>query len=252
MKNILVLHKKEGQTPLGALENFKKKNPEYRGVSLTYAGRLDPMASGVLLVLAGKAIANKEKYLALEKEYCFKLLFGYATDTHDILGKVIKKKISKESWLKSQDILKKKLKEISQCFIGEIMQEYPNYSSKTVNGKALFVYAREKKLVKVPSHQVKIKKLSFGDVKKMKPKRLYSIIEKRIYRVKGDFRQREILKIWKRVLMNRNAQIVYIMDARIVCSSGTYIRKIAHDIGVQIKIPALAWNITRTRVGKFK
>jgi len=52
VKNILLLNKKEGETPLEALQAFRSKNKKYKGVKMTYAGRLDPMASGLLLVLA--------------------------------------------------------------------------------------------------------------------------------------------------------------------------------------------------------
>ncbi len=71
LNKILVLNKKEGETPLEALEIFRKKNKEYMGVKMTYAGRLDPMASGLLLILAGEEAKNKEKYLILGKEYEF-------------------------------------------------------------------------------------------------------------------------------------------------------------------------------------
>ena len=104
MKNIIILNKKEGETPLESLENFRSKNSKYFNLPMTYAGRLDPMASGLLLILAGEEVKNKEKYLNLEKEYEFEVLFGFSTDTHDILGKVIsvrkvlaeKKEIEKE------------------------------------------------------------------------------------------------------------------------------------------------------------
>ena len=61
IKKIILLNKKEGETPLEALENFRFKNKEYKDVKMTYAGRLDPMASGILLILAGDEIKNKEK-----------------------------------------------------------------------------------------------------------------------------------------------------------------------------------------------
>ena len=53
---------------------------------MTYAGRLDPMASGLLIVLAGEETKNKEKYLNLDKEYLFEVLFGFKTVTYDFLG----------------------------------------------------------------------------------------------------------------------------------------------------------------------
>ena len=52
-KKIIILNKKEGETQLQALENFRNKNPIYLGVPMTYAGRLVPMASCLLLILAG-------------------------------------------------------------------------------------------------------------------------------------------------------------------------------------------------------
>ena len=89
MKKIILLNKKEGETPLEALDRFRMANPKYKDEKMTYAGRLDPMASGVLLVLVGEEIKQKDKYLALNKEYEFEILFGFATDTYDILGKVV-------------------------------------------------------------------------------------------------------------------------------------------------------------------
>ena len=91
MKKILILHKKEGETPLEALNVFRFKNKKYKDVKMTYAGRLDTLVSGLLLVLTGDTVKEKEKYLKLNKEYEFKILFGFATDTYDVLGKVTKK-----------------------------------------------------------------------------------------------------------------------------------------------------------------
>lgn len=51
MKKVIILNKKEGETPLIALEYFRSKRKEYKDLKMTYAGRLDPMASGVLVVL---------------------------------------------------------------------------------------------------------------------------------------------------------------------------------------------------------
>ena len=63
MKKVIVLNKKEGETPLEAMEAFRASNKQYKDFKMTYAGRLDPMASGLLLVLVGDEVKNKEKYL---------------------------------------------------------------------------------------------------------------------------------------------------------------------------------------------
>src|SRR3989344_2297636 len=83
---IFELYKKEGQTPLEAMEEFRKENLEYKDQKMTYAGRLDPMAEGVLLILTGDDCKEKQKYLGLNKEYEFEILWGFQTDTYDILG----------------------------------------------------------------------------------------------------------------------------------------------------------------------
>ncbi|MEI7424912.1 MAG: hypothetical protein WCK10_02225, partial [Candidatus Staskawiczbacteria bacterium] len=104
MKKIIILNKKEGETPLFALEKFKKSNPKYLDTPMTYAGRLDPMASGVLIILAGDEIKKKEKYLNLDKEYNFSVLFGFNTDTYDILGKVIEKNAQQQTFFGKQEL----------------------------------------------------------------------------------------------------------------------------------------------------
>ena len=92
IKKVLKLNKKPGETPLECLNRFKVDNPEYEGEKMTYAGRLDPLASGVLLVLVGEECKKKEKYLGLDKEYELTILFGFSTDSHDVLGLIEDKK----------------------------------------------------------------------------------------------------------------------------------------------------------------
>ena len=60
MKQVLNIYKKAGETPLEAINRFRAANPEYRNVKITYAGRLDPLAEGVLILLAGDAVYEKE------------------------------------------------------------------------------------------------------------------------------------------------------------------------------------------------
>jgi tRNA U55 pseudouridine synthase TruB len=85
-QQILNLYKEAGETPLECMERFRLAHKEYGGVPMTYAGRLDPLASGVLLVLASEARFKREEFLALPKEYEFECLWGISTDTYDPLG----------------------------------------------------------------------------------------------------------------------------------------------------------------------
>ena len=248
MKKVILLNKKEGETPLLSLERFRVKNKAYKNVPMTYAGRLDPMASGLLVVLAGDECKKKEKYLVLPKEYEFEILFGFATDTHDILGKV--KKCARQDL--AQKDLKKSIKNNLKNFTGKFMQKYPAYSSKTVKGKQLFAYARAGEKIKLPEHEVSVASLKLGKIKKINSKKLLENIEKRIAKVQGDFRQKEILKIWRKMLNTRClTNKFFIASFKIKCSSGTYVRSISHSLGERIGIPALAYSIKRTKVGKY-
>lgn len=243
-KKFYLVNKKEGQTPLESLEVFRVKNKIPLDVPMTYAGRLDPLASGLLLLLSGEECKNKQKYLNLDKEYEFEVLFGFKTDTYDILGKVIA-----EGYLmnKKEDI-EKLIKKNLKYFKGKIVQKYPIYSSKTVEGKPLFAYARSNKAVEIPEREVTIKSLKYLNLRKISSKTLLKNIETRVNKVNGDFRQKEILKIWQKNL-NKD-KYFYVANFKIKCSSGTYVRTIANNLGERIGLPTLAYSIKRTKIGK--
>ena len=261
-RKVIVLNKKEGQTPLECLEVFRAENDEYKNLKMTYAGRLDPMASGLLLILAGEETKNKEKYLKLGKEYKFEVLFGFRTDTYDILGKVFKTGFSQIQNFRgprkgvSQTVenlvslkIQKLLQENLKHFTGKFVQKYPMYSSKTVKGKPLFSYARKGEEIEAPKSIVNVESLKLLKIRKINNQKLLENIEKRIKRVNGDFRQDEILKIWRKKL--EKEKTFHIVSFKIKCGSGTYVRGIANSLGERVKIPALAYSIKRTRVGKY-
>ncbi len=245
LKKFILLNKKEGETPLEALELFRKKNKKYKEAKMTYAGRLDPMASGLLIILAGEETKQKEKYLKLSKEYEFEILFGFATDTYDILGKVV---MSKHFQVESKQ-LEKLIKINLKNFTGKFIQRYPIYSSKSVNGKQLFEYARAGEEVEIPEREVQVSSLKFLKLRKITSAKLLADVEKRINKVNGDFRQKEVIKIWKKNL-SKNKTSFFIADFKIKCSSGTYVRGIANSLGEAINTPALALSIKRTKIGK--
>ena len=244
MKKILLFNKNGWETPLQALDRFRLSHKAYQDLKMTYAGRLDPMASGLLLVLVDEEIKNKEKYLALNKEYEFEILFGVATDTYDILGKVTK---TLRSCLRVQE-LEQKIKEKIKNFTGKFIQKYPMYSSKTVKGKQLFEYARSGEMVEAPEREVSVTELKFLKLRKITSKQLLENIERRIRKIKGDFRQKEILKIWQKKLRQQGESLL-IGKFKIKCGSGTYVRGIANSLGDKIDIPALAFSIKRTKIG---
>lgn len=246
LKKLYLINKKIAETPLEALEVFRNNNKIPKDIPLTYAGRLDPMASGLLLILVGEECKNKEKYLNLDKEYDFQVLFGFSTDTYDILGKIINTDFNVLDQESLEKLIKKNLKNLK----GKIIQKYPLYSSKTVEGKPLFTYARNNQEVDIPNREVNIKNLKFLNLKKISSKKILKDIKARVGKVRGDFRQKEILKIWQKNLKKDND--FYIGDFKVSATSGTYVRSIANNLGEYINLPALAFNIKRTKLGKYK
>lgn len=243
MNDVFLTNKKEGETPLFCLEKLRQRKKIPKDVPMTYAGRLDPMASGKLLILVGEKVKEKEKYLGLDKEYEFEVLFGFATDTHDILGKVTGYSLE----FLDKKILTKKIKENLGFFKAKIKQKYPMYSSKTVAGKQLWQYARGGEEIEVPEREVEVKSLKLLKIKRVNSSSILQNTEMRIKKVKGDFRQKEILKIWQEKLGQGKKQY-YIARFKIKCSSGTYVRVVANELGQKIGIPALAYSIKRTKI----
>lgn len=217
---------------------------------MTYAGRLDPMASGLLLILAGEECKNRGKYLNLSKEYEFQVLFGCATDTYDILGKVTAKACEEHLDALNMPSLEKQIKKNLKYFRGTFIQKYPIYSSKTVKGKALFEYGREGVEVEVPEREVSVKSLKFINLKKITSKNLLADIEKRISKVDGDFRQKDIVGTWRKELSKKEENF-FIGSFKVACTSGTYVRGIANSLGEKMGLPALAYTIKRTKIGKY-
>jgi tRNA U55 pseudouridine synthase TruB len=86
MRRFAVINKQVGETPLEAMEAWRTTEGLKKDIPLAYAGRLDPMASGTLIVLIGEECKRQKSYQAFDKEYRFEVLVGFRSDTGDILG----------------------------------------------------------------------------------------------------------------------------------------------------------------------
>ncbi|PIY94343.1 MAG: hypothetical protein COY68_03170 [Candidatus Levybacteria bacterium CG_4_10_14_0_8_um_filter_35_23] len=244
--SVIVLNKPIGKTPLQTIEEYRLVHPELTCVKLAYAGRLDPMAEGLLLVLVGEECKKKKDYENLSKIYEFEVLFGISTDTFDVMGKITK--INPQPVKISAEEIHKVIKK----YKGEILQEYPPYSSLRVNGKPLFWWARENRLdeIKIPKKRIMINELGIMSNYQITSKELLKIVHKRMEKVMGDFRQKEILQVWDKKLKDRNFRFS-VLSFKIICSSGTYVRSIANKMGEDLRIGAIALSIKRTKIGKF-
>lgn len=232
-------------TPLEAIRTFQEKNPEYKELKMSYAGRLDPLAEGVLLVLTGDELKEQKKYWGLDKQYEADILFGFSTDTYDVLGIPSYPPHAFEKKIPNQ-------KEI-QKFQGNYTFTLPPYSSHKINGKPLFWWARNNKLdeIEIPRKTVKIYKIELREEKNIKKDDLLEKILEKIDSVQGDFRQKEIKEAWKEALKGSPTVEFPVLKIIVNCSSGTYIRSIANELGEKTGTEAVLLNLKRTRVGEF-
>ena len=100
-----------------------------------HAGTLDPMATGVLPILAGNATKIQNMLQGSSKEYRAKFRLGLITDTEDISGKILKKN--------PVNVNVEALKKVISAFIGEIKQVPPMYSAIKKDGVRLYSLARQ-------------------------------------------------------------------------------------------------------------
>lgn len=107
-------------------------------VKIGHGGTLDPMATGVLIMGIGKGTKQLQGFLECTKIYKATILFGAATDTYDVLGKVLRRAEYKH-------VTKEGVEKVLARFRGNIMQRPPIYSALRMQGKRLYEYAREGK-----------------------------------------------------------------------------------------------------------
>ena len=242
-----IIWKDIGETPLEALERYRASQindgrTEFSGMPMTYAGRLDPMAEGELIILWGDECRNKEKYLGLDKEYEVEIIFGITTDTYDALGMA---KLGGTSQLKNGTIERLDLSK----YVGKCTEAYPPYSSKTFKGKQLHELARARELPEeMPTKETEIYSIEvIPPYDRYDAQALKARILSTISLVMGDFRQEAIMKRWNEVL--EVGPLEYpVLKIRVKCSSGTYMRSLAHRIGIDVGIGAFALSIKRTKI----
>lgn len=246
---IIPVNKPLGWTPLQALERFRDKNLDHKKSKITYAGRLDPMAEGVLLLVVDGTEEERREAISWGKEYEFEMIVGISTDSYDVLGLMNDTKLVDDE----KNILRM-LIQIKEQYLGKISQQYPPFSSKVVDGKPLWQWARDGQIeqIELPRHDIYIESIQINEIDNIKGNVLLENIVQKVKLVDGDFRQEEIIPRWQKKLAEFKNEDFPIVSMRIVCSSGTYVRQLAMDIGNAMQLPMFIYSIKRTRVGLYK
>ncbi len=116
-----------------------------------HSGTLDPNATGLLVVLAGKATKAVKYIEADSKEYIAHLRLGLSTDTQDVWGTVLQER--------AQTVTREELEAALSAFRGDIMQLPPMYSAIKIRGQKLYQIARRGGEVEREPRPVCIEKL---------------------------------------------------------------------------------------------
>ena len=213
MDGVLVIDKPAGLTSHDVVARARHILHERR---IGHTGTLDPFATGVLVILLGKATRLSQFLSGVDKEYEAIIRLGYATDTGDRTGNPI----TDQSNPKNRKWSEQEIQEALRSFEGEIDQIPPMYSAKKVEGKKLYELARRGESIdREPIH--------------------VCIYEFEAIRPDGQ-------------LIKDNLDGTFDFHTRVSCSSGTYVRTLAEDLGKRLYVGAHLAELRRTRVGDLR
>jgi tRNA pseudouridine55 synthase len=237
---IYLANKPLGWTPLQALQGLQSQN-QISG-SLTYAGRLDPAASGLLLLLDSSELSKREEYLALPKTYMAEFVFGIATDTQDLLG------IPTQSshTLPTQAATTVAIKQL----VGTHVLPVPKFSAIPINGKPSWYWQHQAASPPTPpSRKMVITDIDITETGEILFADLYKKVLNLTQSVEGNFRQTQIQEAWDRYATTTQ-QLKWVRTC-IACHSGTYIRSICMQLEQQLHTPTVLSSLTRTHIGPY-
>ena len=208
MNGLLIIDKPAGITSHDVIARVRRALKTKR---VGHTGTLDPFATGVMVVLVGKATRLAQFLDKDEKEYEAVVKFGCETDTGDNTGQR-----TADSGLQAEEIAERleniDWESVLQKFRGSIEQIPPMYSAKKVEGKKLYELARQGVEIERKPVTVNIAKLELIDS----------------------------------ALRTPHSAVL-----RVACSAGTYIRSLAEEIGREIGVGAHLTALRRTRAGRF-
>lgn len=244
MDRPLLIDKPLGVTPLKALELLRIQESIPANVKLAYAGRLDPMATGLMLVLHGEQLQRQEDYWYLPKRYSATVLVGIRTDSYDILGMPQR--------LDMETPHPERITAVVRGLVGKVYLAVPVYSSFRHEGKPLFAWAKEAEdgPPVVPVRRMSVAQIDVSATDTLQAAKLRDIIRERIPLVEGDFRQQETIDAWQKTLEADGEWMTVSLD--IHCGSGTYVRSLAHEIGRRLGGGAVLLDLRRTQVGPWR
>lgn len=153
MQGIIVVDKPSGMTSHDVVSRVRRKLGMRR---VGHAGTLDPLATGVLVILLGQSTKLFDKFVSFDKAYAATLMLGTQTTTADITGEVVEKK-------PFEHINQKEIESVMSEFVGDSEQKPPMVSAVKYKGERLYKLARKGIVVDRPARKIRIDVLKMTD-----------------------------------------------------------------------------------------
>jgi tRNA pseudouridine55 synthase len=144
MNDILLVDKPKGLTSSRVVQLIRRQFKVKAG----HTGTLDPIATGLLIILTGKRTKQASLFLQLDKAYEVKAILGLETDTFDSEGRVLRQS--------DRQVTREELEKVLIDFHGDIWQVPPPFSAKKLEGRKAYQLARKGVSVDIPPKKVSI------------------------------------------------------------------------------------------------
>ncbi|PIR59161.1 MAG: tRNA pseudouridine(55) synthase TruB [Candidatus Pacebacteria bacterium CG10_big_fil_rev_8_21_14_0_10_56_10] len=206
----LLIDKPTGMTSHDVVDEVRRLTGQSK---VGHAGTLDPLATGLLIVLVGRQQTKRQpEFTKLDKEYLVTASLGVETDSYDIDGTVL-------VTVPSQRLAAVNVTDIERClrqFRGEIDQQVPPFSAVKRGGTKLYELARRGRL----------------DLAALPVRRVT------IYRLE--------------LVSFRQSRLDTQFSLKVKCSSGTYVRSLVHHTGQCLGVGAIVTSLRRTAIGPYR
>jgi tRNA pseudouridine55 synthase len=219
------------------------------GEKVTHTGTLDPMASGVLVLLTGQDRLVKGS-LHWQKTYQFSIIWNLQTDSFDQLGLITDIQQLEIGLGKDTLALIVKIKCAISQFPTSYNQVTPAFSARRSNGVSSFDRAKLGESSLQKNRLVELSQLQYLGYTIISSLDLLQQHENAVSQVVGDFRQNEIINNWQKTISS-NKQFL-ITHHQVITSPGTYVRQLVQDLAKELQLPATTWQIIRTVNGPFE
>jgi len=200
LDGLLLVNKPSGPTSYDVIRIVKRF---VKDTKIGHCGTLDPIASGLLILLFGKSTKKQAVFMGQDKIYRAQIQFGIKTDSADITGKTVEEKCVPEL---SRELLESAISKLT----GERDQCPPMYSAIKIGGTPLYKMARKGEVVDRKARRIRIDSINLINI--LSPD---------------------------------------VIDIRVHCSSGTYIRSLAEEMGEQLGTVATMKALVRESIGEF-